>query len=416
MMSAKQFNTVVKAPTLDFDRLDEKSKKTLLSRLDSFELSVRTRNVLFQERLRVLGEIVQIREIEWRRFRNCGTRTLCELESLVSRFGLTLGTEIINFPNNALELSEAFDPAVASYALTYSSGKIIQAQTYPAEINFDHARKGTQAWLVEILKGLDFSVRAQNIFLVHGLNTIADLILRSEAELLRMPNCGRKTVKEIKTFLSQCGLVLNTKVHGLDQQTASELQAKLRHQGGSARELEDQNRFGDVLDAASSLEEELLSILEIETSDRNVERMTKLWGWFGKKPRTLESVGGEYGLTRERVRQIAAKVTRRIRKRKLVTPFVVRGARHIRQSCPATAQTLRAGLQEANISKVGVHPLGLAKACEILEIPLGLDVLRFGGTQVFLIKEIEMPLRTFEIEARRRTSANGCVNFLALCD
>jgi len=283
------------------------------------------------------------------------------------------------------------------------------------EIEFEQAGKEIKAWLVEELKELDFSVRAQNVFTAHNLKSVADLIEFTEADLFRMPNCGRKTVHEINSFFSRLGLFLDTKVSGLDPESASELQAKLRRRKKTAKELDNEKMFRDVLDAANSLGEELISILAIETSDRNVQLVSKLWGWFGKRPRTLESVGNEFNITRERVRQIAAKVSRKIRKRSLVTPFLIKAAILIRQSCPATAPTLNKKLREAKISTREIHPLGVAKACEMFEIPLGLTVINLGESSLYSIEDIEIPFVEFQREARRRTSANGCLNFNALC-
>ena len=75
------------------------------------------------------------------------------------------------------------------------------------------------------------------------------------------------------------------------------------------------------------------------------ELLTKLWGWFGKQPTTLEAVGTEFNLTRERVRQVAANVSKRISKRNLAAPLILAAARLIRRSCPATADQLRRQLQ-----------------------------------------------------------------------
>ena len=55
------------------------------------------------------------------------------------------------------------------------------------------------------------------------------------------------------------------------------------------------------------LEDELEVILTAFADDRGVEMISKLLGWSGHGRRTLESVGNEFGITRERVRQIAAK-------------------------------------------------------------------------------------------------------------
>jgi hypothetical protein len=65
---------------------------------------------------------------------------------------------------------------------------------------------------------------------------------------------------------------------------------------------------------------------------------------------------------------------------------------------------------------MGIHPAGVAIACELLDIPIGLTTAGFAGTTVFLIDDMESSLKSFHREARRRIQANGCVNFDALCE
>jgi hypothetical protein len=185
---------------------------------------------------------------------------------------------------------------------------------------------------------------------------------------------------------------------------------------GTAIEIEKQKKFGPLLKAAKVVEEELISIVALETGDRNVRLLTKLWGWFGKQPTTLESVGTEFNVTRERVRQAAASVSKRISKGKLAAPLVLAVARLIRRSCPATADELIRQLQTAGLSRVGVHPLGVANACEMLGIPLELQSVSFGKIIVYSLEELSLPFKEFEREARRRTQSSGCVNFEASCD
>jgi len=286
-----------------------------------------------------------------------------------------------------------------------------------AEIDFDAVDKSTKAWLIEDLGDLDFSVRAQNIFIQLGLKTVADLIMCTEPDILRTPGCGRKTMREIKVFLESHGLRLNTAVRNFDPQASSQLRASLRQVHKSAKQKHDQDHYDPALKASKSLEEELLLVLAIEASDRDVQLAAKLWGWFGKRPRTLQSVGQEYDLTRERVRQVADRVARKIRKRKLVTPFLLKAAQLIRKSCPTVAPALVAKLKDANISVVGVHPDGVAKACELLDIPIGIETTHFGGiTNIVVLEDMPSALQAFQREARRRTQANGCVNFDALCE
>lgn len=55
-------------------------------------------------------------------------------------------------------------------------------------------------------KNLDsypWSTRARNVFEDNGITTASQLALLSDAELFRMPNCGRRVLAEIKDFFRE---------------------------------------------------------------------------------------------------------------------------------------------------------------------------------------------------------------------
>jgi DNA-directed RNA polymerase subunit alpha len=59
---------------------------------------------------------------------------------------------------------------------------------------------------------LELSVRAANCLKNANIKTIADLVQKSEGEMLRTKNFGKKSLNEIKEILSEMGLSLGTKV------------------------------------------------------------------------------------------------------------------------------------------------------------------------------------------------------------
>lgn len=58
------------------------------------------------------------------------------------------------------------------------------------------------------LQDLDWSVDCQRMFRREGIETIGQLIRRSELDLRTIPNIGHKSVREIKEKLRELGLKL----------------------------------------------------------------------------------------------------------------------------------------------------------------------------------------------------------------
>ncbi len=59
---------------------------------------------------------------------------------------------------------------------------------------------------------LELSVRASNCLKTASIRTIADLVQRSESELLKTKNFGKKSLNEIKTILGEMGLSLGMRL------------------------------------------------------------------------------------------------------------------------------------------------------------------------------------------------------------
>ena len=59
------------------------------------------------------------------------------------------------------------------------------------------------------IEGLNLSVRSYNCLKREGINTVGDLVQRSEAELMDIRNFGQKSIDEVKGKLEELGLGLN---------------------------------------------------------------------------------------------------------------------------------------------------------------------------------------------------------------
>ena len=66
--------------------------------------------------------------------------------------------------------------------------------------------------LLRSVDELDLSVRAENCLQAANIKHIGDLVLKTEAEMLKTKNFGRKSLKEIKELLAEMGLSLGMKL------------------------------------------------------------------------------------------------------------------------------------------------------------------------------------------------------------
>jgi DNA-directed RNA polymerase subunit alpha len=74
---------------------------------------------------------------------------------------------------------------------------------------------------------LELSVRSANCLKNDNIVYIGDLVQKTEAEMLRTPNFGRKSLNEIKDVLSQMGLHLGMKIPDWPPENIEELAKRL---------------------------------------------------------------------------------------------------------------------------------------------------------------------------------------------
>lgn len=78
--------------------------------------------------------------------------------------------------------------------------------------NTDHKKAMYNKNLLKSVEELELSVRSYNCLKNANISTIADLVQKTEQEMLRTKNFGRKSLNEIKEIISRMGLHLNMKV------------------------------------------------------------------------------------------------------------------------------------------------------------------------------------------------------------
>lgn len=116
------------------------------------------------------------------------------------------------------------------------SARIIQDQLAPF-INFEEPRAHQKAEaeekttiprnLLRKVSELELSVRAANCLKNDNIVYIGDLVQRTEAEMLKTPNFGRKSLNEIKQVLTDMGLHLGMEVVGWPPENIEEMAKRL---------------------------------------------------------------------------------------------------------------------------------------------------------------------------------------------
>lgn len=74
------------------------------------------------------------------------------------------------------------------------------------------ASEAANAWLGKSVEELELSVRANNCLRNANITTIGELVQRTEAELMKTKNFGKKSLQEIKDELSRIGLTLGMRL------------------------------------------------------------------------------------------------------------------------------------------------------------------------------------------------------------
>ena len=129
-----------------------------------------------------------------------------------------------------LSLEVWTDGSVAPNDAVAYAAKIVREQL-AIFINFDEAEEPAEEVkpveeqklnenLFRSVDELELSVRSANCLQNANIKTIGDLVQKTEAEMLKTKNFGRKSLKEIKEILAEMGLSLGMKLENWPPKTA----------------------------------------------------------------------------------------------------------------------------------------------------------------------------------------------------
>lgn len=133
---------------------------------------------------------------------------------------MTVETNGAVTPEDAVAYAARILQDQISVFINFSEPTAAVAEEVRAELPFNAA-------LLKKVDELELSVRSANCLKNDNIVYIGDLIQKSEAEMLRTPNFGRKSLNEIKEVLAQMGLHLGMEVSNWPPENIDELAKKM---------------------------------------------------------------------------------------------------------------------------------------------------------------------------------------------
>jgi DNA-directed RNA polymerase subunit alpha len=140
---------------------------------------------------------------------------------------------------NALEMEITTNGAITPEDAVAYAAKILKDQL-SVFINFHEAEDEFQSIepvkvderlvenLAKSVDELELSVRAINCLETAGIQFVYEIACKTESEMLKTKNCGRKTINELKDVLAELGLHFGMKLEGVDFAKIKESRSNIR--------------------------------------------------------------------------------------------------------------------------------------------------------------------------------------------
>jgi Bacterial RNA polymerase, alpha chain C terminal domain/Sigma-70, region 4 len=379
------------------------TRSILQTPLEKVDLSTRTANCCQAAGLLNIGQLAKLSSLDIMSWRNAGQKTLREIREILGSIGLKLTDD--RKPTGCID---------ADVVSKLTSPVIEVLPDMPAVLHLEKASQEVKKNLVYPLKQLPLSVRARNITVRLEVRYLGDLAQLSRERILSISNAGKRTLQEIQELLEGHGLQLGTSIPDWSRDKAIKLEKELRNVLLESAKNRTEKILASVDAKPVSLETELRRLVRAVETERNTDVLLKLWGWSGKGPRVLDSVGQEYALTRERVRQIEARALERFIHHQFDLPFLRQTIGFLKQSVPALDSVLAKQVRDAGLSNDAFDIWGLKVAAETFGLRWPFDSVTVKSKRMLVGQGDELRFRSALGIARRRTSDRGLTSVVSL--
>jgi DNA-directed RNA polymerase subunit alpha len=136
------------------------------------------------------------------------------------RLAMQVETDGAVTPDDAVALAARILQDQLQLFINFDEPRLLSEEARPAELPFNKN-------LLRKVDELELSVRSANCLKNDNIVYIGDLVQKSEAEMLRTPNFGRKSLNEIKEVLAHMGLHLGMEIPNWPPENIEELAKRL---------------------------------------------------------------------------------------------------------------------------------------------------------------------------------------------
>ncbi|OHB72828.1 MAG: hypothetical protein A2V70_01360 [Planctomycetes bacterium RBG_13_63_9] len=168
-----------------------------------------------------------------------------------------------------------------------------------------------------------------------------------------------------------------------EAQTANELAERLLARAQDppdpAYAAEQVRRLADRIEGMQklTLEEELIQVFGSTPYERNRRILISYYGWEDGRQHTLTEIGARFRVTRERIRQVCAKLTRKHKNiARILAPVMDRALERIDHRLPCPAARIEAELAEKGLTSAGMPMENVSTGAKLLGRPPGFQIVK----------------------------------------
>ncbi len=162
------------------------------------------------------------------------------------------------------------------------------------------------------------------------------------------------------------------------------------------------------------LERELTEIFAAATSRRDREILAAYYGWDGRGGTTLEHLGRKHRLSRERIRQICVRATKRGRAVRAFAPVLDRAVAFLNGRLPRPVDDLQREFDAAGFSACGMRLESVRQAAALLGRQVGFAVVSAGRARLAVPPDCASLPKVILHTARRELLSQGATTIARL--